>query len=64
MPEGSFSSSLSNAAKETRMAATETREAAPIMSLSSQMQSSGQSMAAPLVTKDELIEGSKISMSA
>ena len=38
------------------MAATQTREAAPIMSLGSQMQSAGQSMAAPLVTKDELIE--------
>lgn len=46
------------------MAATQTREAAPIMSLGSQMQFAGQSMPAPLVTKDELIEGSNISMSA
>ena len=46
------------------MAATQTREAAPIMSLGSQMQSAGQPMAAPLVTKDELIEGSNINMSA
>jgi hypothetical protein len=56
-----FSSSLSNAAHNTRMAATLTKEAAPIIPLGSQAPFISEK---PLVTKDELIEGSKMSLSS
>lgn len=61
-----FSSSLSNAAHATRVAATQTKEAAPFMPLGSQSASSSADkvFTSPLVTKDELIEGSKMSLSA
>ena len=48
---------MANAAKETRMAAAITREAAPTYTLGSQ------SNEKPLVSKDELIEGSNIKIS-
>lgn len=53
------------------MAATQTKEAAPVMSLGSQVQemapssrTAGGVFTSPVVTKDELIEGSKMSLSA
>ena len=67
----SLAESLGNAARETRIAATQTKEAAPVMSLGSQVQemapssrAAGGVFTSPVVTKDELIEGSKMSLSA
>ena len=50
------------------MAATETREAAPLVPLGSQMQISNPLSRSifntPIVTKDELIEGNKLTLNA
>ena len=64
--KASFAGSLSDAARETRMAATQTRDAAPEVPLGSQVAHSqvDKVFTTPLVTKDELIDGSKMALSS